>query len=491
MTQTILDFIGYTDFAAAIKPSYHCPGAAKVAGYLNYLRQGNPEGTFVLDAGDILCGAPIINLTHGEPVVEIVNLFNYDAMTLGNHEFDNGKEIMTRTLSRATFPLLCANIIDKETGELIDFVRPYIILEKLGVRVGILGVTTAYTPLMVKADSFRPYEVLDPAVTCNHYIPLMRQEGAEIIVVLGHLPGKQTGEGQGEGELFEVARAVAGIDILFGGHNVGGVATTVNGAIVSKTGHSAVSLGHVRVAYDRQTKRVTCLKNEIVPIHNGNLPVEEDARVKEAVANVMAPYEAVLGEVLGVAEEDLVVSNRDECALGNFFADSIKEVCDAQIGLLNSTSCFGYMPAGPITTEMIMWVMCFNDNFYRGRLSGKQIREMLERTYLQDHIKVHGSLQLSGLRVTLDSSREPHDRIVALTLDDGTALEDDAQYLIGTSAYIASGGNGYHDIVAQTEWEQTEHMTHPVLVEQMRQRKRLSAATEGRIVDLADGAEKG
>src|SRR4030042_4752007 len=131
-SKVILDFIGYTDFAAAIRSSYHSPGAVKLASYFDYFRARNPEGTIVLDAGDILCGAPIINLTHGEPVVDIVNLFRYDAMTLGNHEFDYGKTVMKSTLSRATFPLLCANILDRETGELLDFVRPYVIVEKRG-----------------------------------------------------------------------------------------------------------------------------------------------------------------------------------------------------------------------------------------------------------------------------------------------------------------------------------------------------------------------
>jgi len=483
--KVVLDFIGHTDFAAAIRPSYHCPGAAKLAACFNYFRRQNPEGTLVLDAGDILCGGPIINLTHGEPVVDIVNLFNYEAMTLGNHEFDFGREIMRQTLSRARFPLLCANIIEKETGELLDFVRPYIMVEKTGVRIGILGVTTEYTPYMVKASAFEPFAVLDPVEVCRNLIPRMRQEGADIIVVLGHLPGTVSGDGQMTGELFRVAREVEGIDLLFGGHNPGDVAVNLNGTCISKTGFSAFSIGHVQLEFDRQTRQVRCLKNEIVPVMRSDLPLEPDPAVAAAVEQALQPYTAVLDEVLGEAEDDLVVTREGEFALGNFFTDCMKEACGTQIGLMNSTSCFGYIPRGPVTAEMIMWVMCFNDHLYRGELTGAQIRAVFELTCTAKHQELNGGLQFSGLRVVVDSHRPEGERVLSITLEDGTPVEESGRYSAATSAYLASGGNGYREIFAPTKWEKTGHLTHPVFIEAFRRRGRLSAAAEGRFVDLA------
>lgn len=482
--KVVLDILGHTDFAAAIRPSYHCPGAVKLAAYFDFFRRQNPAGTLVLDAGDILCGGPIINLTHGEPVVDIVNHFGYDAMTLGNHEFDFGRKIMRTTLARASFPLLCANIIEKETGELLPFVRPYLFVEKQGVKIGILGVTTAYTPNMVKTSAFEPFAALDPVEICNQTIPRMRAEGADLIVVLGHLPGNVTADGQMTGELFRVAREVQGIDVLFGGHNLGDVAVNLNGTCISKTGFSAFSIGHIQIEFDRKTGQFECLKNEIVPVMRGDLPVTPDPAVKEAVQQALRPFEATLDEVLGEAEDDLVVSFRDEFSLGNFFTDCIKEACGAQIGLMNSTSCFGFMPKGPITTEMIMWVMCFNDHLYRGEMTGAQIRAMLELTYTQGHQALNGGLQFSGLKVVIDSRQPEGQRVQSLTLEGGAPVRDEEHYRVATSAYMAGGGNGYRQIFAPTTWEQTEHLTHPVFIAAMRNRKRLRAAIEGRVVDL-------
>lgn len=485
MTRIILDFIGHTDFAAAIKSSYHSPGAVKLAAFFEYFRRQNPGGTLVLDAGDILCGAPIINLTHGEPVVDVVNLFNYDAMTLGNHEFDNGKTIMEQTLSRARFPLLCANIVEKDTGRLLDLVQPYVLVEKAGVTVGILGVTTKYTPLMVREDAFRPFAVLDPVDVCRQYIPQMRDEGADVIVVLGHLPGTVAEDGSCSGELFDVAQAVPGIDILFGGHNPGDVAVQVGDTIVSKTGFSAQAVGHVRIAYDDDTGGISCLKNEILPVLHGELPVEESPMVYDAVAEALAPFEAMLDEVVGVAEDDLIVSKDSECSLGDFFTDCIREVCESQIGLMNATSCFGYIPKGPITAEMIMWVMCFNEHLHRGYMSGRQVREMLAHTYRKEHLGFHGGLQVSGLKVVIDSSREDSERVVSVALESGEPLDDTAQYLMATTHYIASGGNDYERFTRQTRWERTEFETHAVFIDKMREKKRLGPRPAGRIVDLA------
>lgn len=481
----ILDFIGHTDFAAAVRDSYHCPGAAKLAAVFNHYRRQNPEGLCLLDAGDVLVAAPIINLTDGTQVIEIVNLFGYDAMTLGNHEFDHGAEKMQRVLGHASFPLLCANIIERATGQLLPYVAPFVIVEKKGVKIGILGVTTEYTPFMVKEDAFAPFEVTSVIDACNRTIPEMKARGAEIVVVLGHLPGKIEADGTFAGEMAHVAEQVAGIDILFGGHNQGDIALVANGIICSKTGFSAQSIGHIRIAYDPGSGKIECLANEIIPVLHDRLGLAPEPLMAREVDRILAPYLPKLDEVVGTAEDDLIVSASAECSLGNFFTDCYREVCDAQIGLMNSTSCFGYMPKGPITAEMIMWVMCFDDHLYRGRMTGKQLRAMLERTYESRHMSLNGSLQLSGLRVVLDSSLADGKRIVSIVTVDGTPLQEEAEYCVATSAYIASGGNDYRDIIEQTTWERTDLMAHATLIDKMRERGTLNATIEGRIVDLS------
>lgn len=484
-SKIVLDFVCHTDFAAAIRSSYHCPGAARLFAHFDYFRKQNPEGFVLLDAGDILVGAPIINLTDGAPIIEIVNLFGYDAMTLGNHEFDHGRETMARVLPGASFPLLCANIIEKSTGNRLPYVEPFVILEKKGVKIGVLGVTTEYTPFMVKEDAFEPFAVTSVVEACHRYIPEMKDLGAEIIVVLGHLPGKIDPDGNLTGEMAHVIEQVQGIDILFGGHNQGDIAIKIGNTLCSKTGFSAQSIGHIQVAFDRAAGTIECLTNEIAPVLHGNPDIIPDPRIAREVDRVLAPFISRLDEVVGEAEDDLIVSTSGECSLGNFFTDCMREVCDTRIALINSTSCFGYMPKGPITAEMIMWVMCFNDNLYQGIMTGRQIREMIERTYEKSHMALNGSLQVAGLQIVIDSGKPEGHKVVSISTPDGEPLRNEGRYTVATSAYIASGGNDYRDITSRSEWEKTDFMSHPVFIDRMRTRRKLSAQLEDRIIDLA------
>jgi 2',3'-cyclic-nucleotide 2'-phosphodiesterase/3'-nucleotidase len=110
---------------------------------------------------------------------------------------------------------------------------------------------------------------------------------------------------------------------------------------------------------------------------------------------------------------------------------------------------------------------------------------MLELTYEEKHQSLNGSLQVSGLKVVLDTARPAFQRVVSVSLDDGTPVRDDERYLVATSAYIASGGNGYRPITALTDWDKTDLMAHTVFIEHMRHIKRLNSQVQGRLVDLA------
>lgn len=488
----LIDLISHTDFAGAIRRAPDVPGAALLASYLDHIKATNPEGTVVLDAGDIVIGAPITSLTDGEPVVEVLNLLGYDGLTLGNHELDHGPDHARRVLAGARFPLLCANIVFKADGRLLDFVRPYIVVERHGVRIGIIGVTTAYTPFMMMRDSFATIEMRDPAAVCAELIPHLRDaERADVIVVLGHLPGLVEQDGSCHGELFDVAAELADrgckVDVLFGGHNPGDVAVTHGTTAINKTGFSARSIGHVRIAVDTVSGTVVPVHNHIVELTGNPLGLTPDPAIAAAVEEAIAPYAPILDEVLGVAEDQLVVRSRGEFPLGNFFTDCMRDALGTQIALMNSTSCFGVIDPGPITVETVMSTMCFDEPLQRGVMTGAQLLGLFELTYDDAHRAVNGDLQVAGLAVVVDTRRPRGERLVSLTLDDGTPVDVHGEYTVATSSYLADGGNGYGELLTATEWTCTETRTHALFIDRLRGR-RLRADTEGRVVDLGDGA---
>lgn len=480
----VLDIITQTDFAGAIEATYHCPGAAKLAGLVSRVRRQNAAGTLFLDAGDVLCGAPITNLTDGAPVIDVLGRLGVDAMTLGNHEFDHGGEAMNAVLKRAAFPILCANILEEATQCPPACARPYVLLKRAGVTVGVIGVTTAYTPYMVRADQFRGFAVVPPAEALRALVPEVRARGADIVVVLGHLPGSVDDAGACTGELFETADAIPPVDVMIGGHNTGAVACVRGGTAFAKAGFSAGQIAHIRLTLDacgRICGRHVHIYDMMGPMAE---TLEADAGVQRAVDAAMAPYRRALNEPLAVLPAQLAVDRNGECALGNFYTDALRCAAGAAVGLFNTTSIFGYLPAGVVTAEMVTHVMCFDEDIYAGEMTGAQLRCLFERTYERVHWNNNWSLQFSGLRVVVDTRRPEGARVLSIRLEDGTPVEPEHRVRIATTDYIAFGGNDYAGIMEKTCWENTGVRTHAFFVSFLRRRGGIPPETDGRMKNL-------
>lgn len=478
----ILDIITQTDFAGAIDETYHCPGAAKLAGLVESVRRQNPEGTLFLDAGDILCGAPICSLTDGEPVVEVCNRLGIDAMTLGNHEFDNGLDTMTRVLSGARFPILCANIVRSGTGEYLPFARPYLMLRRQGIRIAVIGLTTAYTPFMLKAGRFDGLTILPPGQVLSELLPKVRGEGADIVIVLGHLPGTWK-DGTLSGELWDTCQAAPGADVMIGGHNVGDIAAVVGNTVFAKAGFSAGSIAHIRLTLD-ENKQITQRSVCCYDMMNGQPGPEPDPAIQALVDEQMAPYHPRLRETLARIPVRLDVDTWNECALGNFYTGGLAAAGGTDIAFFNATSLFGYMPAGDVTAEMVTHVMCFDEDIYTGQIQGKQLRALFERTYETEHWRLNRGLQFTGLRLTVDTRLPEGRRVCSLALSDGTEIDEEAWYTVATTDYIATGGNDYRGITDTVAWKNTHIRTHAFFVDYLRRLGRLRHETDGRSRNL-------
>ena len=134
-------------------------GMAYIAKMVTEEREKNPEGTSSLSAGDMFQGTPIGNLFRGKPVIETMNRMGFDAMTLGNHEFDWGMEALGNLRKAAAFPFLSANIID-EKGALLPGVKPYVIVQRKGLKVAVIGITTPETHYATKPGNLKGYRVI-------------------------------------------------------------------------------------------------------------------------------------------------------------------------------------------------------------------------------------------------------------------------------------------------------------------------------------------
>lgn len=188
-------------------------GTVRRATFLKEYRASHPD-VLLFDCGDISQGTPYYNLFRGEVEVKMMNLMGYDAMTVGNHEFDFGLENMARLFRMATFPVVCANY--DFTGTVLEgVVKPYTILKRSGLKIGVFGLSPAMDGL-VQADKCEGVVFKDPIAVAQEMVDVLRgKEQCDIVICLSHL-GIRSSHGDSDERLVAATR---GIDVLLGGHS--------------------------------------------------------------------------------------------------------------------------------------------------------------------------------------------------------------------------------------------------------------------------------
>ncbi|WP_427340362.1 5'-nucleotidase C-terminal domain-containing protein [Caloranaerobacter sp. DY30410] len=473
-----IDILTSNDFHGKLEGGYEA-GAAKFAAYMQYYKNMNPEGTVILNAGDAFQGTPMSNLLRGKPVVEMMNMIGFDAMTIGNHEFDWGIEAILDTLKNANFDLVVANIY--ENGKPVDWAKPYTIIEKNGVKIGIIGLATPETAITAHADYVGSYEFKDPVEICNKLIPEVKQQGAEIIILLGHLPATQDKETKEiTGELADLAKGVTGADAAIGGHSHSQVAGIINGIPVIQAYKHGRMIGHITLYYDTKAKKVVGNNIELIEVRKGNLNIEPDAKVQAMVDKYNEELKPIFGEVIGKTETDIVRDYNNESAMGNWITDVMREKAGVQIAFTNAGGIRTDLTAGDITVGDIFEVMPFDNTIVTGEMTGAQIKAILE----QSVTLYKGMLQISGMKFTYDSTKPEGERVIDIYLEDGTPIEMDKTYTVATNDFLAGGQDGFVTL-KEVKWTNTFILLRDALIENVRNNKTISPKVEGRITDVS------
>lgn len=175
--------------------------------FLNQFRKENAN-VLLFDCGDISQGTPYYNMFRGEAEVRLMNEMGYEAMAIGNHEFDFNLDNMVRLFKMANFPILCANY-DLDATVLKDLVKPYIILKRFGLKIGVFGLGTRPEG-MIQADKCEGVIYKDPIEVSNEVAALLKAKGCDLVVCLSHL-GIQMDE--------DLVAKTRHIDVVLGGHS--------------------------------------------------------------------------------------------------------------------------------------------------------------------------------------------------------------------------------------------------------------------------------
>lgn len=443
-------------------------GGGSAATLIRQIRsRANPKrASLLLDAGDFFQGRPVGTVTKGKAVIEYMNAIGYDAMTVGNHEFDIMDTELMETLEMANFPILSCNIMDKRTGTFPWYVVPYRIFNRLGIRIGIVGFTTTDTEKMSFPENIKNIKFLSEKEAVNKYVRIVREEEkADIVIVLGHagLPydvestylSRYDAKGNPLHEeryavwgydAQEIAREVPGIDLFIGGHMHRGVpepwVDPYTHTMVIQGYAYGSNLGLITLKIDPETKTISGY--ELPAIREGAMitlfedQFIPDEEIGHTIAAQVAIAEKGMDEVIGTAGVYLSRVNVDaQSLMGNTVVDAMRSEVNADFAFINLGGIRSDIKSGPVTYRNVFDVMPFDNMVVSFKCSGEFLRRIIETRVEGGR---HG-LIVSGVNVVYNKKRPNFDRVTTLRIG-GQPWDPNKTYICTTTDFLMQGNAG-------------------------------------------------
>ena len=447
----LFTFLSTNDFHGQLEPKVvsgkNMGGADYIMTYISNNRALNPLGTTLLDGGDIMQGTPISNLLQGASVIDVFNHMGYQASVVGNHEFDWGQTGLQARMAQAKFPILLANVFNTGTDTRPAWMVPTTMLSVKDQKIGIIGVTSKDTPTIVMAGNLAGLEFRPAGPVVTQLAADLRAAGADIVVVLAHMPGSQSGTTI-TGELTEVA--VPGVDLIIAGHQHVKITAAINGIPVIEQYSSGTALGISNLRYDRLNNKVSTYNLQVIDTLDS--AVTPDATITSLIQfynNQIAPIvNQVVATTLGPITK--TANAAGESPMGNLLTDAQKWKAGTQIAFTNPGGIradIAYLTyPHEVTFGDLLTVQPFDNKLVTLNLTGAQIYALLEQQFVVNRI-----LPVSGLKYTYDLTNPAGSRIISLTLTDGTPIfVDTTPYSIACNEYIATGGDGFSVFLGAT-----------------------------------------
>ncbi len=409
-------------------------GTPALAATIEHYRAENPEGTVLLDGGDIFQGTMISNLQYGRPVVAQMDRLAYAAAAIGNHDFDWTADTLKARVMGMNFAAMGANIIERKSGKRPWWVRSDTTFVRRGVRVAVFGLGYPGTPRVTMPANVAHLRFEDDSTTAAGIVPRLRKAGADVVIEIGHIPAETDSSRKARGDLLRLA-SVPGVNAWLGGHSHNVVDDEVNGAPVMIGGANGQWLAVADLTVDAVKHTVIESHHRVVPIYVDEFPVDSVwvARVQLWNASV-APIAA---EVLGNNAEALG-RGQPEATIGDFITDAMRFASGADIAMQNPGGMRANLAAGVITRGDIYAIMPFDNTIVTFNLSGADVKRALEQA-----LKFNRTTQVSGIRYVIDSSQPAMSRVTRITLADGSPLDEARLYKVSVNNFMATGGDNY------------------------------------------------
>ena len=443
---------------------------ARVSSYIKRQRKEMGNRLILLENGDILQGQPTCYYTNfvatDKPNIaaEVVNYMKYDAQTFGNHDVEVGHKVYDKWIKELDCPTLGANIINTETDK--PYVDPYLIIEREGVRVAILGMLTPAIPNWLHQNLWTGMRFEEMVSCAKRWVKILReQEKADVVIGLFHSgwDGGIVTDEYDEDATQKVAEQVEGLDVIFFGHDHRERNTTVKNVLCLDPSCNAqkVAVATLQV----RGGKVISKKGELVDVTKE--PLDED---------FMRHFQPRIDEVKAFVERKIGVFNENMLSRDAFFGpaafvDLIHQLqlehTGADVSFTAPLTFNSEIKAGPVYQSDMFKLYRFENGIYVVRMTGKEIRNFLEMSYDQwvntmtspdDHImllapKVAGDNQrenfknftfnfdsAAGIDYVVDVTKPNGQKVHILQLSNGQPFDENAWYRVAMNSYRGNGG---------------------------------------------------
>ncbi len=407
--------------------------------------KGRTNNYILVDGGDQFQGTLFYTYYKGMLAAEMMNKMGYDAMTVGNHEFDDGPEVLRGFMDAVDFPVLMSNADVSGEPLLSDKLAKSTIIERGGEKLGLIGLTPQDTPDL--ASPGKNIIFTNPVDAVQGEVDKLTAEGVNKIIVLSH---------SGLNVDKRVAAETTGVDVIVGGHDNSLLSNTIEGAkgpYPVMVGDTAIVqayaygkfLGELNVTFDDEGKVIEAVGEPVIM----DAAVAEDETTKARIAEAAAPLEEIRNKVVAETVEpidgDRANCRAQECTMGNLVADAMLDrVKDQgiQIAIANGGGLRASIDAGEVTMGEVLTVLPFQNTLSTFQVSGQTVIDALENGVSQIEDGGGRFPQVAGLTFTFDASQPVGSRVSDVMVD-GAPIDPAATYGVVSNNFVRNGGDGY------------------------------------------------
>lgn len=453
-------------------------------------KETNPY--ILIDSGDMFQGTPEGNFTRGLATVKYMNALGYSAAAVGNHDYDYGEENLSLLASKAAFPILGANVYEKESGKRPSYLKPYVIVEKAGKKIALLGLAGVHTRTSTLPKNVEKLDFKDEAQEAAKYAGEIRALKPDVLVLMPHI-GIDGKFSQQKVDLstysfspkeinfsdIKAARA-AKADITLGGHNHTGLTAGYRdeqGGLICESYWGLTDVTKVELNFDDKTGAFKGASCSLIPLWTDIY--SEDPEILKITSDISRDVNKEMDKKLGEALTDIPGSKETpDSPIGNWMTDVMRTYAGTDLAFQNSGGIRNVINKGDVKLRDIFQVMPFENTLVKLTMTGSQIERLIADNFRGNK----SGMQISGLVVKYTME---NDKMTGFFLEkDGKKISPEDKFTAVTNNYLTTGGTGGQAFLESSDMKDTMITVREALIDYVKKTGKISAPTAGRFIKI-------